>query len=109
MRSKGDPLLDMPKIEPFGYIIPMLCEAGVAKKDGPLDWPDFESWINATGTKVSRWELTTLKRLSLTYFSSIRKYSNSDENSPVTLQGAKAKQNVDDKLKNTLRTIGAKQ
>lgn len=84
---KGDPLLTMPDIQPFGYMIEMLQELGVCSPNDGVTWEEIRAWKESTKTPVSQEEMILLRHLSKLYFVSVRRYQDSGESSPVTVLG----------------------
>lgn len=64
-------MLDLEEPEYGGHLIEALFEAGPmgASALGPqvLSWQELLAWSTATGTKLTRWEFLTLRRMSSEY------------------------------------------
>ena len=98
----------MPDIEPFGYLIRMLIDLGVATSTGPLGWADINGWRVITEKRLCHWELHTLKRLSTTYYAAMKRYQGSVESSPVTLARPTTEARVErlgSKIKSAIRQV----
>lgn len=79
-RGDDSPLLDFPDIGYASYLLDILFDIGMCGSSGfgpeTISWSEVNSWMNATGTKLSKFELTTIRALSRAF---VDQYSLSNE------------------------------
>lgn len=101
--SQGcEPDYDLPDIGDAEYLVSYLSEVGEGQADGgnlrPTNWSDFDSWIGATGTRLTAGEVVAMKRLSVAY---VAQYNDSFGAGcpPPSINEAPQKEVVENKMK----------
>ena len=88
----------------FQYLIDLLIEIGPTLNREVLPWSEIQAYQKASGVTLCGWEARTIRKLSLTFSNSVKKYDGQRVPCPIYTQPGMRQPIGKDKIRATLRT-----